>query len=122
MATQISEAALIALFQTGFTYGSGRAYDAARDQAIIFSGLNAIVEGVLVFFVTLHISNTRGMALAAVLIKTIAGIAGMAATRIVCEKMIALKQAVARVAISNFATRWSIQFLLTPVPIPKINA
>ncbi|HEX2579039.1 MAG TPA: hypothetical protein VHK67_01375 [Rhabdochlamydiaceae bacterium] len=110
------------IHQVGVGCASARAYEATLEQAVFFSAINGVVECVLGFSAIYFLRNTRELALAAILVKTIAALAGVLATRIFCYTMIQWKQAVASVTISTLATMWVISISGTPTPIPKLNA
>jgi len=113
--------AVCLMYRTGAALvWAGTADKAALDQAIIFSVINAIVEGVLVFSFGSFLLNGREQAFTAVMIKTTAALTGMAATQVFCNRMICWKQAVASVAVSNFTTRWVFSILHPTFPLPPV--
>ncbi|HEX2579041.1 MAG TPA: hypothetical protein VHK67_01385 [Rhabdochlamydiaceae bacterium] len=92
-----------ALFRTGVTYVSARAYEATGRQAAIFSVVSVLMDVGLPFFLAPFLGTTCKVALARILYKTTSYGAGILATKIFCERKIQWKEAVASTAISNFA-------------------
>ncbi len=103
--------AAIYSFEAGVGFVSARAYKASWQQAAVFTGVNGVVSIILRCLVASYVQNTRQFALADIAIQVTAGVAGALMTRLLCEKTIHWKPALASSVCSVTAVSYACLFM-----------
>jgi thiamine transporter ThiT len=111
------QAVLIGGFETGVGVVTAVGYKASWEQAVLFSSVNGIVSGILACLIESYLQNSRQLVLAHIAIQATAGLAGVLMTRLICERTIDWKPALASFVISDTAVGYVCTTFMKPVPL-----
>lgn len=108
---------LIEGLRIGVGYGVAQAYGACPCQSLIYSTVNTLVLTILKRIACTYYQNSRQyFFLAHIGFQAISGLAGVLMTRLLSEKPIQWRQALASSVISETATIYAFS-LIYPIPI-----
>ena len=86
-------------------------------KSLVFTNINMLVSRILKCLVNSYCQNTRQLLLAEIVTLAASSLAGILATRLVCEKTIKWKQAFASSLISHTAVIYTWFLLMKPMPL-----
>ena len=118
----IVQSMLLAGFEAGVGIVTARAYEATWEQAAVFSTISGVVTIILDCLVYSYMQNTRQLLIATLVIQASAGLAGVLATHLICEKTIRLKQAAASSIFSFTAFALACNLCRQPIELEKLMA